>query len=156
MRDSSSMNKIETLGKWNTALQAKWPTSISNSEKFRKVTCRLPNGIETQNDFKNLLLAVYPYTGLPFLPGEPMWWDSLVETLGQMPGSQTWLCHYLQVYYLPFCPYLLPQKLNHYQLYFPHTVVQKAKQENGCELPLEKCIIHNVCKCKWLLFLLNH
>lgn len=64
-----------------------------------------------------------------------MCWDSLVETVGQMPGSQASLYHYLQVYYLPFCPYLLPQKLNHYQLYFPHTVVQKAKQENGCETP---------------------
>lgn len=104
--------------------------------------------VETQNDFKNLLLAVYPYAGLQFLLGEPMWWGSLLETVGQTPGSQTWLYNYLQVYYLLFCPYLLPQKSRHYQLYFPPRVVRKAKQENKCEIPLEKCIIHNVCKCK--------
>lgn len=46
------MNKIETLGKWNTALRAKWPTSISNPEKFGKVMCRLPNRAETLNNLR--------------------------------------------------------------------------------------------------------
>lgn len=155
--DTSSMNKIETLEKWNTALQAKWPTSISNSEKFGKVMCRLPNRVETQNDFKNLLLATYPYTDRAAVPAR---WAYMV---GQPSGgcrSNTWapdLALPLPTsVLLIFLSISLARKIKILSALLSLQSCQKGQTREWMWNPFGERYYPHVCKSKWLVFLLNH